>query len=336
MASHGRDRSSWSRFPGNALAVTALLMLGAIAAPAWAQCEQGQALSGTPPVGDRMAAAGGKMSFDVVSVKPGRSNAERTSNFPLGPGEVYAATGGRFCATNTPAMIYLMFAYKLSNQERLSIREVPGWMDTDGFDIEARGPTSATKDQMRLMMQGLLADRFKLVLRHETRQSPAFALAFAKSGKLGPQLQTHSDGAACGTGAPGGAPPAKPSAPSSTSGLQLDQIPCGGIFALPPSARGRVRFGAKNIAPSVLVSWLTNPFTGVDRPVFDRTDLKGTFDFALEFSPAPDPARPGLTPDDTAPTFMQALQEQLGLKLESTTGPLDVIVINHVERPSEN
>ena len=80
-----------------------------------------------------------------------------------------------------------------------------------------------------------------------------------------------------------------------------------------------------------------NPFTGVDRPVLDRTGLTRTFDFSLEWSLAPDPRQsPDAQPEDSGPTFLEALQEQLGLKLKSAKGPVDVLVIDHVEHPTEN
>ena len=86
-----------------------------------------------------------------------------------------------------------------------------------------------------------------------------------------------------------------------------------------------------------IAGFLKNPFTGVDRPVVDRTGLTGTFDFSLEWSPEPDAARPpGSQSEDTGPAFLEALQEQLGLKLNPTTGPVDVLVIDHVEGPSAN
>jgi uncharacterized protein (TIGR03435 family) len=82
---------------------------------------------------------------------------------------------------------------------------------------------------------------------------------------------------------------------------------------------------------------LTNPATGVDRPVIDRTRLGGTFDFSLEWALSPDSAQPpSFPPDDTGPTVFEALQGQLGLKLTSTTGPVSVLVIDHVEQPSPN
>ncbi len=89
---------------------------------------------------------------------------------------------------------------------------------------------------------------------------------------------------------------------------------------------------------SLLVSYF-GPATGVDRPTFDRTGLSGTFDIDLEFSPVIPPGvppPPGLTPDPDGPVFFQALQDQLGLKLEPQTGPVDVLVIDHVEKPTGN
>jgi uncharacterized protein (TIGR03435 family) len=86
-----------------------------------------------------------------------------------------------------------------------------------------------------------------------------------------------------------------------------------------------------------LAGFLTNPFTGVDRPVLDRTGIAGTYDFSLEWSLAPDSAQPiGPPPEGTGPTFLEGLQQQLGLKLTSTTGTVEVLVIDHVERPSPN
>ncbi len=87
-----------------------------------------------------------------------------------------------------------------------------------------------------------------------------------------------------------------------------------------------------------IAEFLTNnAYAGVARPVHDRTGLAGTFDFSLEWSPPPDPGEPtSLQTADTGPTFPEALQKQLGLKLKSAKGPVDVLVIDHVEHPTEN
>jgi uncharacterized protein (TIGR03435 family) len=233
-------------------------------------------------------------------------------------------------------IVYLRFAYKLTGQSDLL--GLPNWVNTSRFDIEARAPENSTKDQMRLMMQSLLADRFKLTMHTESRPKPVFNLVLSKAGKTGPQLQAHMEDGSCSTPpTPAAARPAPPSPPSSISGLQLPPVPCGGILQLPASTPGRLRLGAKNTTMALLARSITSPASGIDRPVFDRTGLSGTFDFSLEWSPAPNPAQPpGFTPDETGPGFTTALQEQLGLKLESTTGPVDAVVIDHIEEPTPN
>lgn len=284
-----------------------------------------------------MTATGIRMAFDVESVKPNTSDAPASSRYPLGPGDAYVPNGNVFAATNQALIVYLRFAHKLGQSDLLGL---PGWVYNDRFDIEARAQGSPTKDQVRLMMQSLLADRFKLTTHTETRTKPVFDLVVAKKGKIGPQLRAHSDDASCLTASTKqtpGAPQPAPSAPSSTSGLQLPPIPCDSIGPIPASVPERGRLGGRRVSIGRLAGVLTNPFTGVDRPVFDRTGLVGTFDFSLEWSLEPDSTQPpGTQLKDTGPTFFEALQEQLGFKLKSTTGPFDVLVIDHVERPSPN
>ena len=276
-------------------------------------------------------------AFEVASVKPNTSNAPANSRFPMGPGDAYAP-GSLFSATNQPLIVYLRFAFKLGQGALLGL---PGWVYNDRFDIEARAHANPTKDQMRLMMQSLLADRFKLITHTEKHTKPVFHLVVAKAGKTGPQLQAHLGNESCSTAStpqpPGTIPPASASTLSSASGLQLPPIPCGSIGPIPASAPGRGRLVGTSVTMGRIAGFLTNPFTGVDRPVFDRTGLTGTFDFSLEWSLAPDSAQPlSSQPEDTGPTFLEALQEQLGLKLKSTKGPVDVLVVDHVEQPSED
>ena len=278
------------------------------------------------------------MAFDVASVKPNTSNAPANSRFPLGPGDAYVPNGGLFAATNQTLIVYLRFAFKLGQSD---LSDLPAWIYNDRFDIEARAQGNPTKDQTRLMMQSLLADRFKLTRHTERRTKPVFNLMLSKVGTTGPQLHSHAADDSCATAStpqtPGAAPPAERSAPSSTSGLQLPPIPCGSIGPVPASAPGWARLVGRAVTIPRLAGFLTNPFTAVDRPVLDRTGVDGTFDFSLEWSPAPDSAQPiGPPPVATGPTFLEALQEQLGLKLISTTGPVEVLVIDHVERPSQN
>ena len=269
-------------------------------------------------------------------MKPSKSNDPPDSSFPLGPGDAYTPTGGLFTAGNQPLIAYIGFAYKLRESDLPGLQN---WVYNDRFDIEARTQANPTKAQMRLMMQSLLADRFKLAVHTATKQGPVFALVLSKPGKTGPQLQRNAEPCST-TPTPqtlAAAPPTAPSAPLSISGLQLPPFPCGNIGQIPASAPERGRIGGRGVTMGRIAGFLKNPYTGVDRPVLDRTGLTGTFDSSLEWSIEPDPAQPpGSQPVDTGSTFLQALQEQLGLKLKSTTGPVDVLVIDHVERPTEN
>ena len=105
-----------------------------------------------------------------------------------------------------------------------------------------------------------------------------------------------------------------------------------------PSAPGRVNLGARNVPIGLLAVSLTG-WGNLDRPILDQTGLSGTFDYHLEWTPqfeGPVPPGASFQPDPTGPTFLEALKEQFGLKLEPQTGPVDIIVVDHLEHPSEN
>ncbi len=270
-----------------------------------------------------------RMEFDVASVKQNKSDSPSNSNFPLGPGAVYVPNGGFLSATGFPLITYIAFAYKLMGNDFQSLQsELPAWAATDRFDIQARAHGDPTKDQMRLMMRALLEDRFKLAVHNETREVAALALLLLKPDKTGPQLQRHTGDAPCptdATTAPGQAPLA--------NGLP---VLCGGIFGTPASVPGRVRAAARSVPMGLIATSLTGA-GNLGRPVVDHTGLSGTFDFSLEWTPEINgPAPADFTPDQSGPTFVEALKEQLGLKLESTKAPIEVFVVDHVERPSEN
>jgi uncharacterized protein (TIGR03435 family) len=284
---------------------------------------------------DWQTAAGGKMAFDVASVKPNKLHGQANSNVPLGPGEMYSPNGGLFSAKDNPLLVYIMFAFKVTSLNDL--QGIPSWVADDNFDIEARSQTNPTKDQMRLMVQSLLADRFKLVMHTENKTKPIYELVLSKPGKTGPQLQRYTDDGSCAATTTFAAPPpsSAPSPPTSAFRLQLPPSSCGDFLVLPASAPSRFRVGGKNVPMSLIARQLpTAGLAGVNRPVFDRTGLSGTFSFSIEWTPR----LPGTTPpsDETDPTFTAALNEQLGLRLESTKGPVDVLVIDHIEEPSEN
>ena len=276
-----------------------------------------------------------KVEFDVASVKQNKSDGDSISNFPLGPGTVYVPNGGLFSATGFPLITYIAFAYKLQANDLPSLRsQLPSWAIMDRFDIQARAAGNPSKDQMRLMMRSLLADRFKLAIHNETREVPALALVLLKPEKTGPQLQPHTGDAPCPAEAP-------PSAPASTQTPTLNQtlangLPtlCGGIFEMRPRAPGRARAAARNVTMGLIANFLTGP-GNLGRPVVDHTGLNGTFDFSLEWTPDPPPGV-DFHPDQSGATFLEALNEQLGLKFESSKSRVEVFVVDHVERPSEN
>jgi uncharacterized protein (TIGR03435 family) len=340
-------RLAGTRNTGNMFLKTGLAtaLISTMWTPLLPQSPSAQALSAQSPatssqVPDWQTVAGGKMEFEVASVKQDTTPPSRTSvnsNIPLGPQDMFAPTGGLLSATNFPLLQYMIFAYKLTpNQVRDVEPQLPKWASTDRFDIQARAAGNPNKDQFRLMMQALLADRFKLGVHFETRQLPVLALVLDKPGKLGPQLRPHPSDTPCST-----APPPAGSAPG-PSAMVAGGFPeiCGVLTGVQASAPGRFRGGARNVPLAMLASTVSIPeITGVDRPVLDKTGLTGTYDFVIEFTPqftGPVPPGANFQPDPTGPTFLEALKEQLGLKLESQTGPVDVIVVDHVDHPSEN
>ena len=271
--------------------------------------------------------AGGKMAFDVVSVKrhpydPAAPAYYPHSNFPLDGSDVYKPTGGLLSAEDMPVGMYISFAYKLTADEASHIA-YPKWALNEHFDLEARGPANATKDQMRLMMRSLLADRFKLVAHWENQQVPVFKAVLAKTGKLGPNLEPYS-----GNSCPEGTEPPQqnPKFPFSP--------PCGrpGMRQL---SDGQFEVVGRSIPIQPLVATLRRwAGTGIDRPLVDGTGLSGFFDYVLTFAPD----MPG-APQDTAaqgPSYLEALEEQLGLKLEPTTAMLPFLILDHIEEPAAN
>jgi len=283
-----------------------LLMMGVVAA-VWAQAP---------------SAPADLPKFDVASIKANKSGDEGKY--------LRRQPGGLYTTTNAPLRALIASAYlnEFPPKGRL-IFGGPGWIDSERFDIEARADGKPGNEQERLMLQSLLEDRFKLVLHHETRRLPIYALVLSKPGKIGPQLTPHSGSAKCtefeaGKGlvqpGPGEAMPAY----------------CGGFFMNPRP--GGLRETGNKITMDMLGQFLSQ---SVDRTVVNRTGLSGVFDFTLEFAPELGPASQSdstanASDPSTPPSIFTALQEQLGLKLESQKGPVDALVIDHVEQPSEN
>lgn len=276
-------------------------------------------------------AAGVKMSFDVASVKRNVSSIPGLVNWnvPLF-GDDYPPNGGLFRAKNFGVSNYIAFAYKLSvAQSGIVESELPKWATSNRFDVEARALAGVSKDQMRLMMQSLLAERFQLKAHFEKRETHIYALMLIKPGVTGPKLQPHSPDPPC----------ADPSSPS-ISGQSLVTTPagfparCGRPVALADSWNGTV--GGRDVGMQMITEALAiapnNP--PLDRPVVDQTGLAGRFDFVMKYWPQWNNS--GQAPADLAPTLLEALKDQLGLKLQATTAPYDTLIVDHIEEPSAN
>jgi uncharacterized protein (TIGR03435 family) len=261
------------------------------------------------------ATPAGSAAFEVASVKRNTSGDQRVA--------IQIQPGGRFMATNVTLRLLVGNAYR---GQASRIEGGPSWLNSDRFDIVARAEGAAPPDQFRAMLRALLQERFKLSAHHETRELPIYALVVARSdGKTGPHLRPAT--VDCDTVGRGNAPPPIPQSPT-------ERLPCG-----MRQSPGRILAGGVQMAP--LVETLSN---FMDRLVVDRTGLKGNFDLELEWTPdqLPQPGT-GLAPPSAfppppadAPSIFTAIQEQLGLKLESTKGPVDVLVIDSVERPAED
>ncbi len=138
-------------------------------------------------------------TFNAVSIKPDKSGDNRVMLRP--------EPGGRFLATNATVEMLLNTAYQLKPHQLIG---APSWITSEHFDIEAKAESSIPFNQMRPMLQAMLADRFKLAVHHETRQVPQYSLGLVKEGKLGPRLVAHSDDVKCVDVSAGPPPQSRP------------------------------------------------------------------------------------------------------------------------------
>ena len=310
--SQGRGRLGLAR--AGAIVGAAALLLAAVAPLA--------AAARNPNAASSQAAAA--PAFDVVSIKENKSGEA---------GQGMRRQAGRVVATNFPVRPLIIFAFGLQPQQLAGGAD---WLDSARYDINAQfsGEIPITEPgtvgPIQLMLQRMLSERFNLVVHRETRELPIYALVLARSdGRLGPKITTAATDceavmndmlkSARGTGTP-------PAAPQLLDGRPA----CGMRF----SPDGRLEAGGTSMA-----ALARNMSGGVGRIVVDRTGLKGGFDFELEFAPNTVPPPGGAlpaAPDSNRPSMFTALEEQLGLKLQPDRGPVEVLVIDRVERPTEN
>jgi uncharacterized protein (TIGR03435 family) len=223
-----------------------------------------------------------------------------------GPDErrVVQVQGVRLFTAGTSLVDLMMFAYGVHQAQ---VTGGPEWMKTEKFDllIQPNMPGRPSTAQMRSIARKLLADRFKLVMHHAQKELPVYGIVAAKGGpKLTP---TTAESVATNT---------------ATAGYREGE------------------FMAKNATMSEFAS-LMQRYIGLDRPIVDHTGIGGKYDFKLDWAPDSSPlsgTAPGRAASDAnaGPDFFTAIQEQLGLKLQPLKEPTDVLVIDSVERPSEN
>ena len=236
-------------------------------------------------------------------------------------------------ATLATLRMLIMSAYQLRDYQLVG---GPNWIDSERFDISARAAGDVTPEVARRMMQNLLKDRFRLRSHPETRQADVHSLVLARTdGRLGPGLQRTSPDCEATLEArkKGAAPPSE----RPNFDLIRKQTFCG-MSMMSSAVSGAANYSMGGVALDRLVNQISGEVRG---PVVDRTGLTGLFDILLEYASqarqqSPSLNAPDLTKDVAPPTLRDALQEQLGLKLETGKGPLDVLVIDSVERPSEN
>ena len=238
--------------------------------------------------------------FDVATIKPSAVNDGRFAYRGM--------PGGALSATGVPVKMLLMEAY---NVKAFQIAGEPDWVNTARWDIEAKVEGvqgRLSQAQHGAMVRVLLEDRFQLKVRRETREMPVYALVVEKGGS---KLTLHT-----------GEPP--PPGQAIRQGLGMFSVKMGGLALLTAQLERQL--------------W---------RVVIDRTGLVGDYDYTLEWTPEPGQggaasiglppqAEPAAPADSKGPSIFTALQEQLGLKLESQRGPVEIILIEHVEKPSEN
>ena len=262
--------------------------------------------------------------FDAISIKPDNGGTSINNQGLISSRVMVRNPPDGFSAVNANARFLIANAYDVKEDQ---ISGGPDWVGSKGFDIDAKvtgtdpsDPHQLTKAQRGEGLQALLADRFKLAFHTETKEAPIYVLT---EGKGAPKLKESK---------PSDAPPAN--------------IPPGAVVRGPdgggPPRGGMMRMsgpGNLTVTAMTMTQFATLLSSQLHRTVVDKTGLTSSYDFTLQWTPDNAPVGPGgdaQPSDPTGPTIFTAVQEQLGLKLESTKGPVKTLVIDHIEPPSEN
>lgn len=244
-------------------------------------------------------------AFDTASVRPSASTSP-LFNMKDDP--------GRIAYTNVPLRRVLLTAYDLKNHQLIG----PAWLNTLRYDVIATLPPGTSKEQLKPMLQNLLVSRFRMSIRHESRELPVYTLVI---GKNGPKIYPIE------TNAPAEEQIATVKQQEGKDGLPVLNLGPSGLVI--ETKNGRARISAKAIPLTRLADMLS---TRLGKPVLDKTGLSGLYDLTLYFSPEG-------TPLDTAvdPDIFIAIQEQLGLRLEPTKAAIDMLIIDRADKtPTEN
>jgi uncharacterized protein (TIGR03435 family) len=269
------------------------------ASPGRAQSQSAPASNGQINAWPGSAASPSSLKFEVASLKPSHTD-ERSGGIRPAPG------GERYVASNVTLKLMIAVAYRVKNDQ---IAGGPAWIENDRFDMNAKAERPSSVEDLHVMLQNLLAERFQLQFHRETKELPVYALQVDKGGA---KLQPHE--------------------------AQSAGDPWIDVAFAPPKMTWHAKF-----APMAYFAWRLSLM--LDRPVIDQTAIKGGYDFDLAFSPemrGAGPAPPdgpllnGAPMDTSGPTIFEAIRQQLGLKLERQKGPVDIMVIDHVEKPVEN
>jgi uncharacterized protein (TIGR03435 family) len=210
---------------------------------------------------------------------------------------VDSAPGGRLTATNITVRELIRLAYGVKDYQ---IERAPGWLKGERYDIAAKSAIASktSLEQEQSQVRGLLIDRFHLATHRETKQTQVYLLVL---GKDGPKLTVHNDGTGAGT-----------------------RTACGHL-------------AGKRLTTDAIAAVLSRQF---ERDILNRTGMSGKYDFQLDWTPDSGPCP--VSPDSeggsavSLPSIFTAIQQQLGLKLESSKGPVEFLVIDRIEKPSAN
>jgi uncharacterized protein (TIGR03435 family) len=253
--------------------------------------------------------------FEAASIKPATQGGR--ARMEGGPG---SSDPIRIHYSNISLRYLVMAAYRVGGFQL----SAPAWLDAKTFELDAKLPRGATRAQLGEMLQGLLTERFHLAFHRERRVMSGYSLIVAKNGpKLTEAAERTSNDSADDFDP---LPPAPPNE-LETDGEGYPVVPPREGSWLVALRSGRARTHQLSASMQDLAALLSKQLS---RPVTDATGLKGRYEFTLSWM-AGGPAQDGPTAD-FGPDLLAAVQQQLGLKLEASKGPVEVLVIDHLER----